>query len=223
MNVRSSVKADAQAAELMKPTQRALHHPARDSQSAAMHPRKFADDRLDAARPQIHAMRTGAIAGIALHSVGSAPRRPRKSGNGRNRIHQRQQLRDIVDVGGGDDRGQGNAVGVDDEMMFGAGLAAPPGVGGIGAGQFAPPTARTLALSTTARDQSILSAARRWFSSRRCMASHTPACCQSRNLRQQVMPQQPNSRGRYSQGMPVNSTKRMPVRQARWSRGLRPG
>ena len=46
--------------------------------------------------------------------------------------------------------------------------------------------------------------------------SQTPWSSQSRSRRQQVIPEpQPISWGRYSQGMPVRSTNRMPVRQAR--------
>jgi hypothetical protein len=42
--------------------------------------------------------------------------------------------------------------------------------------------------------------------------------------RQQLMPEpQPISSGRYSQGMPVFSTNRMPLRACRWLIGLRPG
>jgi hypothetical protein len=41
-------------------------------------------------------------------------------------------------------------------------------------------------------------------------------CCQSRNRRQQVMPEpQPNCFGSIPQGMPLRSTNRIPVRQAR--------
>src|SRR3954453_20668965 len=50
-----------------------------------------------------------------------------------------------------------------------------------------------------------------------------PASCQSLNRRQQVMPEpQPISWGSISQGMPLFSTNRMPVRAARSSTGGRP-
>ena len=42
------------------------------------------------------------------------------------------------------------------------------------------------------------------------------SCCQSRRRRQHVMPDpQPNSWGNICHGIPLRSTKRMPVRQAR--------
>ena len=46
--------------------------------------------------------------------------------------------------------------------------------------------------------------------------AHTPACCQCRRRRQQVMPlPHPISCGGYSHGMPVFSTKMIPVSAAR--------
>jgi hypothetical protein len=51
-----------------------------------------------------------------------------------------------------------------------------------------------------------------------------PASCQSRNRRQQVMPEpQPSSCDSISHGMPLRSAKRIPVKQARsGKRGLPP-
>jgi hypothetical protein len=99
-----------------------------------------------------------------------------------------------------------------------------PAVHGAFSRFFPPCIARTEVESTTPRDQSILPAP---FNSHRALRrsrSHTPARCQSRRRRQQVMPDpQSISRGRYSQGMPVRSTNRMPVRAFRSESGLRPG
>jgi hypothetical protein len=63
-------------------------------------------------------------------------------------------------------------------------------------------------------DQPISSAPPNSSSSTYQIVRHTPAARQSRGRRQHVM-SQPISRGGYSHGMPVLSTKRMPVRQAR--------
>jgi hypothetical protein len=99
-----------------------------------------------------------------------------------------------------------------------------PAVHGAFSRFFPPCIARTEVESTTPRDQSILPAP---FNSQRALRksrSHTPARCQSRKRRQQVMPEpQPISRGRYSQGMPVRSTNRIPVSTFRSASGLRPG
>jgi hypothetical protein len=53
--------------------------------------------------------------------------------------------------------------------------------------------------------------------------SQTPAFCQSRRRRQQVIPEpQPICGGNISHGMPVMSTNKMPVRTARSAMGGRP-
>jgi hypothetical protein len=66
--------------------------------------------------------------------------------------------------------------------------------------------------------------ARTLSSKEKWISCQMPASCQSRNRRQQVMPEpQPSSCGSISQGMPLRSTKRIPVKQARsGQRGLPP-
>jgi hypothetical protein len=86
----------------------------------------------------------------------------------------------------------------------------------VGAARFAPPGAGTLAESREARDQSSRPASLSRWSKVWCSRSHTPACCQSRSRRQQVMPlPQPSSWGSISQGMPLLRTNTMPVNAAR--------
>ena len=73
-----------------------------------------------------------------------------------------------------------------------------------------PRLAGTLLLSRLARLQSIWPSQRSnsWW-----MRCHRPVACQSRSLRQQVMPEpQPSSLGSSSQGIPLRITKRIPVR-----------
>jgi hypothetical protein len=87
----------------------------------------------------------------------------------------------------------------------------------------APFFAGTLAASTAARSQSMPSAAPSRSSMVWWMACHTPACCHSCSLRQQVMPQHPpTSCGKYSQGIPVWRTNRMPRNASRGGTGGRP-
>ena len=84
------------------------------------------------------------------------------------------------------------------------------------AGLVAPPGAGTLALSSDARVQSIRPASWSRCRSARCKRLHTPARCQSRKRRQQVMPlPQPSSWGSISHGMPLFKTTTMPVKAAR--------
>ena len=116
--------------------------------------------------------------------------------------------------------GERDAVAVDDQMLFGAEFST---VCRVRARRFAPPFARTLEASRLARVQSIRLAFPSSSSRTRCSRSHTPAICQSRSLRQQVMPlPHPSSWGRYSHPIPVRSTNKIPVSAARSSTGGRP-
>lgn len=79
-------------------------------------------------------------------------------------------------------------------------------------------------IPTTTRDQSIRSAWRSLASRTSCSRSQTPAVCQSRRRRQQLMPlPQLVSRGSRSHRRHVCRINSMPVRTARSSSGLRPG
>lgn len=93
----------------------------------------------------------------------------------------------------------------------------------IRAGPLAPLFAATVALSTLARDQSIVSASPSRSSRVRWSRCHTPAACQSRRRRQQVTPlPQPISCGSISQGMPLRNTKMIPPSALRLSIRGRP-
>jgi hypothetical protein len=149
---------------------------------------------------------------------GSAPRsRPRPP----------PQRLGVVDVGRRVDHREWYAPPVDHKEVALRALFAA--IRRVGAGLFAPPgAAGTAAESSEARPRSMRSASpkQRSSSAASCSRSHIPpAWCQSRSLRQQVMPEpQPISWGSISQGMPdVLSTDRMPVSAARSStRGLPP-
>jgi hypothetical protein len=93
----------------------------------------------------------------------------------------------------------------------------------IGAGSCPPFGAGTLNESTDARLQSSLSASERRSSNAWCRLCQTPACCHSRNLRQQVEPDpQPISLGSQDQGSPVRRTKMIPLSASRLETRGRP-
>ncbi len=86
-----------------------------------------------------------------------------------------------------------------------------------------PVLAGTGAPSSLTRLQSIRAIASSRSSRTRCMPVQTPAFCQSRRRRQQLMPEpQPISAGSISQGRPELRTDRMPVNAARSPMGGRP-
>lgn len=108
---------------------------------------------------------------------------------------------DVVAVAAGQRRGEGDAGRVGDDVVFRAWLAA---VDRARTGFGPPLSARTWEPSITARDMSNCPAARSLPSSTSCSRCHTPASFQSRNRRQQVMPEpKPSSWGRYSHGIAV--------------------
>ena len=117
-------------------------------------------------------------------------------------------------VGSGQYDCQGNAVTIANQVALTATLSP---ICRIWSGQQPPKTARTEQLSTTARDQSIRPSRESQSNTAKWIKSQIPSCCQSRNRRQQVMPEpQPSVFGSIRQGMPLRSTKIMPARQA-WS------
>jgi hypothetical protein len=126
-----------------------------------------------------------------------------------------------MDVGCRVGHREGNAFSVDHNVALRALLSL---IRRILAGLSALPGAGTLAESKDALSQSIWSALPSRSNKVRCNCSHTPASCHSLSLRQQVIPEpQPISLGNISQGIPLLSTNRMPVRAARLSmRGLPP-
>ena len=101
------------------------------------------------------------------------------------RIHNISQSVAVMDVGSSTDYRKGNSRTVDHNMALRARFSF---IRRIRPGSFSPFLARTVAESTEARDQSILPASPNLSSSTWCNFSHTPASCQSRNLRQQVTP-----------------------------------
>ena len=132
-----------------------------------------------------------------------------------------KKLRHIVAVSTGDNSGKRDPVGIGNYVMFTAVFAS---IGGVWARFLPPKTARTDAESTTAREKSILPAFRSLLSKIRCILSQTPTFCQSRSLRQHVIPlPQPISLGRYSQPIPVLSTNKIPIKTTRSGIGFRPG
>jgi hypothetical protein len=137
---------------------------------------------------------------------------PPRPNDGRDGIDERKQVGRVVGIGSREADGEGNAILVDDKVVFGAPLAA---VRRVWSCLFAPLLARTLKLSTLARDQSMAASPPSEFKSRSCSFCQTPASCQSRSRRQQVVPlPQPSSCGNKRHGQPVRSTKTMPPRAA---------
>ena len=220
MDICSTFVASSKAAILVQPAQRTFHHPTDRTQPTTMFGTARCYQRLDAAVSQPNLVPVGIVGSIGRQFRRSPSGMSNLATNRRDTLHQGNQLSYVVVVCSGQDRTERNTVRVGDYVVLGAPLAS---VRWVRPSFFAPPTARTEALSTTARDQSSWSADRSRARRTRCSSSQTPAFCQSRSRRQQVIPlPQPISWGKYSQGIPVFRTKRMPTRVARSGTGGRP-
>lgn len=198
MAIRPTFIADSQPAKLMPPGRRALHAPALDTQAAAM--------RGPVLGQQGEGCRDAGATGDAAqsHSLGHPARRLAPpwaapfAPHGQNRVDHGLPLRHLMPVGFREDERQRNALCLGKEMRLTPQL---PSIRRRRPRLFPPPTARTEARSTTARAPSIWSASCSVVSRISCSCCQTPACCQSRSRRQQVIPEpQPSSWGSASQG-----------------------
>jgi hypothetical protein len=213
MDIGAALVTHAQAAEVIEPGQRSLDHPAVAAQALA-----GVDALAGNTDPDVPLGEGPPAAGevIALVSMEfGGPLAPPPSGRLRRWDGIEQVLEDdrVVAVGPGQECGKRDTGSVDHNMALRARFAA---IRRIRSGELAPLVAGMLALSRLARLQSIWPASPRRFSSVWCSRSQTPVSCQSRSLRQQVMPEpQPSSWGSISQGMPDFSTKMIPVKAAR--------
>jgi len=213
MDIRAPFVADLETTILMKPGEGPFNDPpvaAQPSVGVDLDPRDSADDpTLPQARPAARIV----IGFVTMQLPGAPP--PPTAGlfDRRNGIdHGFEEARFLaISAGRGDDQGEARLVG--EQVVLGARFAPIDGV----TPRFGSPfLARTLLASMTARSQAIWPVWPSRSSSARWRRSHTPACCQSRRRRQQVMPlPQPISCGKYSQGIPVLRTKMIPARQAR--------
>lgn len=220
MHTRAPFVSQIESTKSMKPGQRAFDDPARASQSAAVRAAAFRQLARDPASLEFVAMRLRVVPAVALHEAWLPQRPTRAAAQGRNAIDEREQLRHIVPVRRREARDDRNPVRVGKNVMFRPGLTA---IGRVRSRFFPPRSARSEALSTTARARSSRPRRRNSVSSTVWRRFHTPARCHRTSRRQQVVPDpQPISFGSIFQGMPLRSTNRIPVNTARSGSGFRP-
>ena len=213
MDIGAPLVADGEAAIAVQPSQGALHHPAMTAQTLTA-----LDALTGDAHPDVTLGQGTAAAGNIIGFVGMGLVRPLAAPS--VGLHDRgygieQLLKDhrVVAVGPGQHLGERHSAAVGQNVPFGARFAP---IGGVGTDEVAPLFAGIEAESRQVRLQSIWPAAPRRSSRARCKASQTPAACQSRSRRQQVIPEpQPISWGNNSHWMPDLRTKMMPLKQAR--------
>ena len=180
--------ADPQPTEVVQVREAALHDPALAPESGAVLDAASGDDGFDATRPEDATVLVKVVAAVGQQPVGALARPTDLAADraGVQLVKQRNELGDVVAVAAGQCDRKRDAGRVDEQVVLGA------CAGTIDWGwprQEPPKRARTCEPSTAARDQSIAPAALSLISSCSCRRSHTPACCQSRNLRQHVTPE----------------------------------
>ena len=206
----------------MQPGQGSFDIPAMNSQAAPVRGVALGEKRRDAVLSQPLTLCFAVIATVALDALRTKFRASESSAQDqRDRFDQWLQVRHVVDVRRRHLRRQRNASGFGQDVMFRPCFGA---IRRIGANFDPPKTARPDELSTKALDQSSLPSPCSNESMTWCSIAQTPAACQSRNLRQQVIPEpQPISRGRSDHALPVLRINKMPVNAFRSSIGWRPG
>lgn len=220
MNVNATLEAGAQLAEGSQPGMSALDHPAVPPEPIVALDAPAGDAILDPSAFEMSMASRVVVALVRMQLLGPSARPASLATHRRQGVYQFIKHHRIVTVGAGDTEDQRNALTVRDDVALAAELAS---VRGVGPRVWAPRGLGTLAPSMLTRLKSSLSALRSSPRSAKCRPCQTPAACQSRSRRQQVMPlPKPNSCGNSSHGMPVRSTKRIPLRACSLLRRGRP-
>lgn len=221
MDVGQLLVADSKTMEIMKPSMSTFDDPSILSKAAAMLGTPLCQNGFNTPIAQFLAVCFGVVSAIGIDGSRFLRRPTANATDGWNRVNERQQLCDVMAIGTGQDDRERHPVCVGRDMVLGPRSRA---IDGAWPGFWPAPIARTEDESRITRERSIWPTARSSARSSSCSQSQTPACCQSRNRRQQVTPEpQPISAGRSRQRNPVRNTNTMPLNAARSGTGLRPG
>jgi len=151
VHTRAAFVTNGQPAKAMQPGQRALDDPAGAAQAAAVRRAPLGELGRDPSAVQLIAMPLRVVAAIALNQAGLPNGMTDAASHERHGVDEWQQLRDVVSVGGRQDRDERNPLRVGENMMLRPGFAA---IGRVRSSFFPPRGARREELSTTARAKS---------------------------------------------------------------------
>jgi hypothetical protein len=214
MNIGPALVTHAQPPKAVQPGERSLHHPPPAAEALTRINRRAGDPTENVARAESRLILPRAIGFVCMQFVrplawaAAAP-----AGDADYEIDHVLEQRAVVHVRRRELDHERDALRLGQQMVLRARLAT---IRRIRAGVRSPFFAGTLLESRAARDQSSWLASLKRSSKTWCSVYHTPASCQSRRRRQQVMPlPQPISGGSISQGMPLFNTNRIPVSAAR--------
>src|SRR5829696_800346 len=221
MNVVTPLIADREPAVLRKPGQCPLHYPPVPPQLLATLYALSCYTALYPAPSQGSLALLVVVGFVGVQLLGTLPRSATGTLDRFYSVDEFFENHRVVNVCSADHHAERDASSVRNKVALRARFSF---IRRILAGLCAPLLVGMEAESKQARSHSIWSASPRRSKSIWCSRSQTPASCHSRNRRQHVTPEpQPISWGNISQGMPLFSTKMMPLRAARSStRGLPP-
>ena len=198
MDVIAFVVANAEPALIEQPVECGFHDVAVLAESTAVRCVALGDEWQNATSTQRFSnLLLCVVRSIRQQHVGTTSPSPAvRLLDGRNRVHEFDRHLRVVNIGRGVGDGQRRAGAIGDQVTLCAVLAP---IGGIGPSLCPPKSARVEQLSMAATAQSMPSARPSSSSRTRQIFFHTPAACQSRRRRQQVMPDpQPISCGSNS-------------------------
>ena len=128
MNFVVAVKADSEAAEVVKPAEGAFRDPSIDAKAAAVFLIPFGQVWFDASLAKFFSVRLGVIGSICINLIRMILRMAGLPSNGRNTVDQWKKLGHIMPVCSRQCITQRNAIGVRQDMMFASGFAAIRGI-----------------------------------------------------------------------------------------------
>lgn len=195
VDIGASLIADCQSAEAVEPGKRAFDDPAVPAQSFAAVPCPPSNARHDRADAAFGSAAVAVVSLVGVKLVGALARAATTMAHAWHGIQSGCQHLAVMAVGRAQAHPERGAPAIDHKMALRARFAP---IRRVRAGLGTPLFAGTAALSREARLQSRCPASDRRSSSTRWSPAQTPAVCQSRNLRQQVIPEHPNSRGSIS-------------------------
>ena len=215
MDVGAAFPTGGQASELVQQGEGLLDDPAHGL--VVVPGATSADQWLNASMAQQVSVLVAVIAPVGDQNVGLASRSGRSPAHGRDGLDQREKFGDVVAVAAGQAGRERDSPPSQIRWCFEPVLPRSTGLGPV-----ADPPFRA-GVGGVPRDQSLCPAALSSAGKTSWSWSKTPASCQSRRRRQQVIPEpNPSSCGRSSQPTPVNNTNRMPCSTWRSGSGFGP-
>jgi hypothetical protein len=118
VDVVAAFVADAQAAVLVQPGDRALDHPTLLAEPGTVLSLAPGDPGLDAATAQLALALAGVVGAVAVELAWSAARAPASAAHRRDRVHQRDHLRDVVTVAAGQRDREWRAAATSDQVVL---------------------------------------------------------------------------------------------------------